>query len=207
MSIEAWTETLPGEALLDLEPREWRDEEADAYCGLLDAHHYLGCPDARVRHLSQVVLYEGKAVALLIWTTCSRKLAGREHYVGWDPRTREKRLGWVVQNSRFLLIPQSRPANLASRLPLFVHSARTKPWTHQTHCCKSRTITRGHALTRGPRSCSGKKRSRSESRPTLFAQIREILRPNQSHQKKSTTYEYGVRCPGPHEPLELHHRD
>lgn len=116
MTIEAWTETLPDEALRDLELREWDDGEAEVYCALLDEHHYLGSPDARTRHLCQVVLYQSKAVALLIWTTCSRKLAGREHHVGWDPRTREKRLGWVVQNSRFLLIPQSRPANLASRV-------------------------------------------------------------------------------------------
>lgn len=65
MNFEAWTETLPDEALRDLELREWHAEESDAYCELLEAHHYLGCPNARVRHLRQVVLYEGKAVALL----------------------------------------------------------------------------------------------------------------------------------------------
>lgn len=128
MSIEAWTEALPDEALRDLELREWHDEESDAYCELLDEHHYLGCPDARVRHLRQVVLYQGKAVALLVWTTCSRKLAGREHYVGWDARTREKRLGWVVQNSRFLLIPQSRPSNLASRVLGLAVKALPQSW-------------------------------------------------------------------------------
>lgn len=128
MSIEAWTETLPDEALRDLELREWNEAEAEAYCALLDEHHYLGSPDARTRHLCQVVLYEGKAVALLVWTTCSRKLAGREHYVGWDPRTREKRLGWVVQNSRFLLIPQSRPANLASRVLGLAVKALPSAW-------------------------------------------------------------------------------
>lgn len=116
MSIEAWTETLPEEALRELELREWRDDETEAYSALLDKHHYVGSPDARTRHLCQVVIYRGKAVALLVWTTCSRKLAGREHYVGWDPRTREKRLGWVVQNNRFLLIPEQRPSNLASRV-------------------------------------------------------------------------------------------
>jgi len=116
MNIKAWTKSLPNEALASLELREWRDDEADAYTELLDKHHYLGCPDPRKRHLSQVVCYEGKAVALLIWTTSSRKLAAREAYVNWDSRTREKRLGWVVQNSRFLLLPTVRPDNLASRI-------------------------------------------------------------------------------------------
>ncbi|HBR95554.1 MAG TPA: hypothetical protein DEA90_15435, partial [Opitutae bacterium] len=108
MKIEAWIEALPEQSLRSLELREWSDDEAQSYVDLLDQHHYLGCPDARKRHLRQVVLYEGKAVALLIWTTCSRKLADRESHIGWDGRTREKRLGWIVQNSRFLLLPQTR---------------------------------------------------------------------------------------------------
>lgn len=106
--------TLPNEALRSLDLREWHDDEVDTYVGLLDDHHYLKCPHARKRHLSQVVCYEGKAVALLIWTTSSRKLVHRDEHIGWDRRTREKRLSRIVQNNRFLLLPQTRPAN-ASR--------------------------------------------------------------------------------------------
>jgi hypothetical protein len=79
-------------------------------------------------HLRQVVLYEGRAVGLLIWTTCSRKLAGREAFIGWDARTREKRLGWIVQNSRFLLLPEQRPANLASRILGMAVKALPQAW-------------------------------------------------------------------------------
>ena len=127
MKVEAWTGALPEEALRKLELRQWQDE-VEAFAGLLDEHHYLGCPHARVRHLSQVVLYEGKVVALLIWKTGSRKLAGRESYVGWDARTRQKRLGWVVQNSRFLLIPKARPSNLASRVLGLSLKAMPQAW-------------------------------------------------------------------------------
>lgn len=116
MIIEAMTGELPEVALRSLELREWREEEGETLAGLLDTHHYLGCPDRRRRHLCQVVSFEGKAVALLVWTTASGKLAGRETYVGWDARTRQKRLGWVVQNNRFLILPSKRPLNLASRV-------------------------------------------------------------------------------------------
>jgi hypothetical protein len=88
---------------------QWHASETDAYVALLNEHHYLKCPDARKRHLSPVVCYEGKAVALLIWTTSSRKLEHRDQYIGWDSRTRQKRLSWIVQNNRFLLLPQERP--------------------------------------------------------------------------------------------------
>lgn len=116
MTIESITGELPDEALRSLELREWREEEVETYVGLLDRHHYLGSPHVRRRHLCQVACYEGKAVALIIWTTASAKLAGRESYVGWDSRTRQKRLGWLVQNNRFLLLPSKRPLNLASRV-------------------------------------------------------------------------------------------
>lgn len=116
MSIESITGELPNQALRGLELREWHEEEVETYVGLLDTHHYLRSPDARRRHLCQVACYEGKAVALIVWTTASAKLAGRESYIGWDSRTRQKRLGWLVQNNRFLLLPSKRPPNLASRV-------------------------------------------------------------------------------------------
>jgi len=116
MKPQAWLKALPDEALRSLELREWHEDETEAYVALLDEHHYLGSPHARKRHLSQVVTYEGQAVALLIWTTSSRQLIHRDKHIGWDNRTRQKRLGWIVQNSRFLLLPPTRPANLASRI-------------------------------------------------------------------------------------------
>lgn len=116
MTTEAWTHELPDEALRGLELREWREDETEAFAALLDKHHYLGCPDARTRRLCQVVCYQGKAVALLTWGRGSRRLAGRDGYIHWDDRTRQKRLSWIVQNNRFLLLPKERPDNLASRI-------------------------------------------------------------------------------------------
>ena len=116
MILHAHTECLPEEGMNGLELREWYPAEAEYYAELMEQHHYLGCPDARKRHLCQVITYEGAAVALLTWTTACAKLAGRETYIGWDNRTRQKRLGWLVQNNRFLLLPSERPANLASRI-------------------------------------------------------------------------------------------
>lgn len=109
-------EDMPPQALRLLDVREWADEEMEAFTALLNERHYLNAPDNRRCHLRQAVFYEGKVVALLIWSTCARCLAGRDQFIGWDPRTRQKRLGYVVQNNRFLLLPKKRPDNLASRI-------------------------------------------------------------------------------------------
>jgi hypothetical protein len=128
MILHAHTECLPDEGMRRLELREWDPAEAEYYAELMEKHHYLGCPDSRKRHLSQVVTYEGAPVALLTWTTACAKLAGRETYIGWDNRTRQKRLGWLVQNNRFLLLPSERPANLASRILGMAVKALPEAW-------------------------------------------------------------------------------
>lgn len=107
---------VPASALGKLEIREWTGDEADAFRALLDEHHYLKAPDPRCCRLSQVVLHGDAVVALLTWNACSRSLAGRDQYIGWDARTRQKRLGYGVQNNRFVLLGTKRPPNLASRV-------------------------------------------------------------------------------------------
>lgn len=107
---------LPDHALRHLTIRQWHEAETEDFLHALDNRHYLEAPDKRVLHLCQVVLYGDVPVALLTWTMSSRALAGRDQFIGWDMRTRGLRLGYVVQNNRFLLLPQKRPMNLASRV-------------------------------------------------------------------------------------------
>lgn len=117
MSRQNKMEQLPPHALRSLSVRVWREDETEGFLGLLREHHELGAPDARTRRLCQVVTFEDKAVALLVWNSASRALAGRERFIGWDRRTCKKRLGYVVQNNRFcLLVPKGSTANLASRV-------------------------------------------------------------------------------------------
>jgi hypothetical protein len=44
------------------------------------------------------------------------KVACRDRWIGWDRSQRETRLGRVVNNARFLLLPWVRVRNLASRV-------------------------------------------------------------------------------------------
>lgn len=117
MSTTKIMETLPPGALRGLSVRRWREDETEDFLSLLEEHHYLGAPDGRTRRLCQVVTFGDRAVALLVWNSAARSLAGRERFIGWDRRTCKKRLGYLVQNSRFcLLVPKGSTANLASRV-------------------------------------------------------------------------------------------
>ena len=129
MIPHAHRDNFPSTGMRELQLREWEGaEEIEYYAQLLEEHHYLGCPDPRKRHLCQVVTHEGAAVALLTWTIACAKLSGRESYIGWDNHTRQKRMGWLVQNNRFLLLPTERPANLASRVLGMAVKALPNSW-------------------------------------------------------------------------------
>ena len=88
--------------------------ELPRFRAALARHHYLG--DARlvgesVRHVAEVA---GRWVALLAWAAAALKSRHREAWIGWDESTKSRRLHLVVNNVRFLVLPEGRVPNLAS---------------------------------------------------------------------------------------------
>jgi len=60
---------------------------------------------------------DGQWVALLTFTAASLHLKGRDKRIGWSPRQRARRLSFVANNSRFLVLTdRQRLPNLASRV-------------------------------------------------------------------------------------------
>src|SRR5712691_274527 len=60
---------------------------------------------------------DGQWLALLTFSAPALHLKARERWIGWSPRQRARRLGLVVNNSRFLVLPErQRYPNLASRV-------------------------------------------------------------------------------------------
>ncbi len=50
------------------------------------------------------------------FSSAAYRLRDRERWIGWDDNTRDRHLGLVINNSRFLILPQVRVPNLASFL-------------------------------------------------------------------------------------------
>ena len=126
--IEVW----PDHALHELTLEVAAPKDHEAICAALQQQHYLGAPTARQRDLIQLVRRGEQAVAIVVWTRAARKLAGRERWVGWDGRTRTRRLPLVVQNNRFLLLTQARQLNLASRVLGLAVAALPGHWQART---------------------------------------------------------------------------
>jgi len=93
------------------------DDERDDFDRLLVEEHYLHGSRIGGRHLRYVAEVDGRKVALLMFSGAAPHLKGREQWIGWSPRQRARRLGLVVNNSRFLLlVERDRHPNLASKI-------------------------------------------------------------------------------------------
>jgi hypothetical protein len=94
-----------------------RPEERERFDGLLETEHYL--PSARLGgpSLRNMAEMDGQWVARITFSGAAPHTKAREQALGWTPRQRARRLGFVVNNSRFLVLPErQRYPNLASRV-------------------------------------------------------------------------------------------
>jgi hypothetical protein len=93
------------------------DDEREPFDQLLEARHSLANARLAGQTLRYVAELDGQWVALLCFSAAALHLKGREHWLRWSPRQRARRLGLVVNNSRFLVLSErQRYPNLASRV-------------------------------------------------------------------------------------------
>jgi hypothetical protein len=92
-------------------------EEREGFDALLESRHYLHSARVGGQSLRYIAELEGEWVALLVFSGAAPHTKARECKIGWTPRQRARRLCWVVNNSRFLVLPErQRYPNLASRV-------------------------------------------------------------------------------------------
>jgi hypothetical protein len=92
-------------------------EERDRFDALLESEHYLHSARVGGPSLRYVAEVDGQWVALLTFSGAAPHTKAREHQIRWTPRQRARRLCFVVNNSRFLVLPErQRYPNLASRV-------------------------------------------------------------------------------------------
>lgn len=81
----------------------------------LAAHHYLGAVQAVGEQVHYAVSdAQGEWVAVLIFAAAAKHLRSRDQWIGWSDEQRRRRLALVVNNVRFLLLPERTVPNLGS---------------------------------------------------------------------------------------------
>jgi hypothetical protein len=84
---------------------------------LLKKHHYLGS----LKPVGQRMFYaavddRGHWLAVLVFSAAAKHLKHRDRWIGWTRAQCDRRLSLVVNNSRFLILPQAHCPNLGSRV-------------------------------------------------------------------------------------------
>ena len=97
--------------------RPLEPSERTRFKELLEEHHYLGAPEKlsgeQIKYVATTP--DGRWLALLAWAAAAKHLQGREDWIGWNKEQRRRRLSLVTNNARFLILPDARMPNLASR--------------------------------------------------------------------------------------------
>ena len=84
---------------------------------MLDSWHPLGAGHlcgAQIRYLVEST--GGGLLGALSFSSAAWRLAARDRWIGWSDETRAANLPLVVNNSRFLILPQVSVSNLASKV-------------------------------------------------------------------------------------------
>lgn len=123
------------EVLKRLTVRLLRQVERPEFDRLLENQHYLASARLAGQTLRYVAELDGQWVALLTFSAAAFHLKLRERWIRWSPRQCARRLHFVVNNSRFLVLPErARYPNLASRVLGLCLRRLSADWeTHWQH--------------------------------------------------------------------------
>ncbi|MHB1764587.1 MAG: ISAs1 family transposase [Gammaproteobacteria bacterium] len=80
------------------------------------AHHYLGFRAMPGESIRYVALLDGEWVALLGWGSAAWSNGYRDRMIGWTTPQRARRLCYLANNMRYLILPGVRRPHLASKV-------------------------------------------------------------------------------------------
>jgi hypothetical protein len=99
---------------------------------LLHQHHYLG----GLKPVGEQMYYaavdaQGRWLALLLFSAAAKHLKHRDQWMGWTRAQCDRRLCLVVNNSRFLILPEAGIPNLGSRVLRLTLQRLSADWQAQ----------------------------------------------------------------------------
>jgi hypothetical protein len=91
-------------------------EETARWNEAVERHHYLGYASPAGCRLRYFIESDRGLLGCVLLAGAARAIAVRDQWIGWTRGQRLRNLGWVVNNTRFLLFPWVRVPHLASHV-------------------------------------------------------------------------------------------
>lgn len=114
--------------LMEILVRPVRSCEENRYRDVMERHHYLGFLPKIGECLWYVVNWRDEWIALLSFSASALKCAARDRWIGWDFRYQYARLKLIVNNSRFVILPDRHVPNLGSRILALCQRRLCRDW-------------------------------------------------------------------------------
>lgn len=126
--VECFLKGLTPLRLLEVSSPAQRAKRAELEA-CLDRYHYLGYR-SRVGQNLQYWVLDGRErpLACVVFGAAAWQCAPRDQWIGWNSSQRARRLGAVINNSRFLLLPWVRVPHLASSILGLVSRQIRQDW-------------------------------------------------------------------------------
>ena len=83
---------------------------------LVHQYHYKSYKIIVGAHLKYIAYLADQPIACMAWNSTVFRIQSRDSFIGWNQETRSKNNRFMVNNSRFLILPWIRIKNLASCL-------------------------------------------------------------------------------------------
>jgi hypothetical protein len=104
------------------------DGDRSRYRDMMSAHHYLKSDMLVGEQLRYVAKIDGRWVALLSWSAAAKSLKERENWLGWSGEQKRRRLAFLANNARFLILPGVDCPNLATRILALCSGRLSQDW-------------------------------------------------------------------------------
>lgn len=86
------------------------------YDSLIEQYHYLGYVQIVGNHLKYMAFAGDTPVACIGWGSAAWAVQAREDYIGWTKSVKNKNLHFIINNTRYLVLPWVTVKCLASKV-------------------------------------------------------------------------------------------
>lgn len=83
---------------------------------LISKYHYLGYSPLAGAQKRYLIIWDKGILGAIGFSAAAFRLESRDKWIGWDYQLREKNLHYIVNNTRFLILPWVKSFNLASKI-------------------------------------------------------------------------------------------
>jgi hypothetical protein len=91
-------------------------EATGLWNGYVSRYHYLGYKRPFGNYMRYFIRSERGVLGCIMLAGAAKSMGARDRWIGWSEAQRLRNLGWVINNTRFLIFPWVKVRNLASHV-------------------------------------------------------------------------------------------